>query len=135
MNSKRTFNYADTLLLDFYDAPTDKLITKPLVILVHDGGFVAGNRDGGGETDLSTSLAKKGYAVASISYQLTMKGEPFGCDCPAATKITTYVEAVEDVVKAIYYPTHYDHDFKVDPNKVILVGSSAGAVFLKLSIG
>jgi len=124
---KRTFNYADTLNLDFYDSPSDKTSHKPLVILVHGGGFVASQRDGGEETTFSTTLAKKGYAVASISYRLTMKGKSFGCDCPTATKITTYIEAVEDLVKAIYYLTRYDNDFKVDPKRVILIGSSAGA--------
>tara|TARA_R110000868_G_scaffold34421_1_gene124329 strand:- start:31098 stop:31970 length:873 start_codon:yes stop_codon:yes gene_type:complete len=124
---KRTFTYADTLKLDFYDVKADQENAKPLVILVHGGGFVAGQRDGGEEIGLSTALAQKGFAVASISYRLTMKGKSFGCDCPASIKMKTYVEAVEDVVKSIYYLTNYASDFKIDSNKIILIGSSAGA--------
>ncbi|WP_431160722.1 alpha/beta hydrolase [Flagellimonas beolgyonensis] len=124
---KRTFNYADTLDLDFYDALRDNVENKPLVVLVHGGGFVAGQRDGSEEIELSTFLAQKGYAVASISYRLSRKGKSFGCDCPAQTKVGTYREAVEDLGKAIHYLTSYAKDFKVDPNRVILIGSSAGA--------
>lgn len=124
---KRTFTYADTLQLDFYDSKFDEETLKPLVILVHGGGFVAGQRDGSDEVGLSTTLAKKGYAVASISYRLTMKGKSFGCDCPATLKMKTYVDAVDDVLKSLFYLTHYAADFRIDPNKIILIGSSAGA--------
>lgn len=124
---KRTFNYADTLLLDFYDSKSDIEKMRPLVILVHGGGFVAGQRNGGDEKGLSTILAKRGYAVASINYRLTLKGKSFGCDCQTDIKMNTYVQAVEDVIKSIYYLTTYDTTFKVDPNKIILIGSSAGA--------
>jgi len=124
---KRTFVYADSLKLDFYDVKNDYATAKPLAILVHGGGFVAGQRDGGEEIGLSTALAKKGYAVASISYRLTMKGKSFGCDCPSSIKMKTYVDAVEDVFKAIYYLTTYASDFHIDPHKIILIGSSAGA--------
>lgn len=124
---KRTFVYADTLKLDFYDVKADSELSKPLVILVHGGGFAAGQRDGGDETALSTTLAKKGYAVASISYKLTRKGKSFSCDCPTPAKMTTYVDAVNDVLKSISYITKYATDFKINPNKIILIGSSSGA--------
>ena len=123
----RTFNYADTLNLDFYDASNDALTHKPLMILVHGGGFSAGQRNGGEETNFGETFAKKGYAVASIDYRLTRRGESFGCDCPTSTKIKTYVEAVEDFSKAMHYLATYASDFKIDPEKIILVGSSAGA--------
>ena len=123
----RTFNYADTLNLDFYDASNDTLSHKPLMILVHGGGFSAGQRNGGEETNFGETFAKKGYAVASIDYRLTRRGKSFGCDCPTSTKIKTYVEAVEDFSKAMHYLATYASDFKIDPEKIILVGSSAGA--------
>ncbi len=123
----RTFNYADTLNLDFYDAANDNLTDKPLLILVNGGGFSAGQRNGGEETNFGKSFAKKCYAVASIDYRLSRKGKSFGCDCPTATKINTYVEAVDDFSKAMHYLATYASDFKTNPEKIILVGSSAGA--------
>ncbi len=123
----RTFDYADTLNLDFYDASNDNLTDKPLLILVHGGGFSAGQRNGGEETNFGKSFAKKYYAVASIDYRLSRKGKSFGCDCASATKIKTYVEAVDDFSKAMHYLATYASDFKINPEKIILVGSSAGA--------
>jgi poly(3-hydroxybutyrate) depolymerase len=124
---KRTYFYADTLKLDFYDSKLDTASIKPLIVLVHGGGFVAGQRNGGEETTFGETFAKKGFAVASISYRLSRKGKGFDCNCPAATKVKTYVEAVDDLNKAIYYLTTYATKFNIDPDNIILVGSSAGA--------
>lgn len=123
----RTYNYADTLQLDFYTIPTDTFSLKPTVILLHGGGFTAGQRNGGDEIGLSTYLAKLGFNVASVDYRLSRKGKSFGCDCDASTKIDTHIEAVADLSKAINYLAEASTTFQVDPSKFLLVGSSAGA--------
>ncbi|WP_282111946.1 alpha/beta hydrolase family protein [Maribacter stanieri] len=123
----KTYNYADTLQLDFYSIPSTTLELKPTVVLVHGGGFTAGQRNGGDEKRLSTYLARQGFNVASINYRLSRKGKSFGCDCPASIKIDTYVEAVADLSKAINYLTKDSLPFKADPTKIFLIGSSAGA--------
>ncbi|WP_405414030.1 alpha/beta hydrolase family protein [Maribacter sp. Asnod1-A12] len=123
----KTYNYADTLQLDFYSIPSNSIEPKPTVVLVHGGGFTAGQRNGGDEKGLSTYLATKGFNVASINYRLSRKGKSFGCDCPASIKIDTYVEAVADLSKAINYLTKDSLPFKADPSKIFLIGSSAGA--------
>ncbi|MDP5062135.1 MAG: carboxylesterase family protein, partial [Maribacter sp.] len=123
----KTYNYADTLQLDFYSIPSKDNQLKPTVVLVHGGGFTAGQRNGGDEKRLSKYLAAKGFNVASINYRLSRKGKSFGCDCPASIKIDTYVEAVADLSKAINYLTKDSLPFKSDPNKIFLIGSSAGA--------
>lgn len=123
----RTYNYADTLQLDFYSVSTPSYTLKPTVVLVHGGGFTAGQRNGGDEKGLSKYLAKLGFNVASIDYRLSREEKSFGCDCNAAIKIDTYIEAVADLSKSINYLTKSDSIFKVDPSKLFLVGSSAGA--------
>lgn len=123
----RTLMYADTLKLDFYDVKKDREKLKPLVIIVHGGGFVAGQRNGGDEKGLSTALAKKGYAVASIDYRLSLKRKSFGCDCRTSLKMKTYLETVADLNKSIWYLTNYSKSFNIDPSSIILIGSSAGA--------
>lgn len=123
----KTYNYADTLLLDYYTVPTDTFKLKPTIILVHGGGFTAGQRNGGDEKGLSIYLAKLGFNVASIDYRLSRKGKSFNCDCPAAIKMNTYTEAVADLSKAINYLTKGAAPFQVNPSKIFLIGSSAGA--------
>ncbi|WP_157483969.1 alpha/beta hydrolase family protein [Maribacter hydrothermalis] len=124
---RRTYNYADTLQLDFYSIPKDTISLKPTVILVHGGGFTAGQRNGGDEAGLSRYLAKQGFNVASIDYRLSRKGKSFGCDCATSIKMDTYIEAVADLSKAINYLTKSTSIFKVDSSKIFLIGSSAGA--------
>jgi len=123
----RTYNYADTLLLDFYQVVSDTFTLKPTVLLVHGGGFTAGQRNGGDEVRLSKYLANSGFNVASIEYRLSRRGKSFDCNCPASTKINTYIEAVADLSKAIHYLTEASVKFQVDPSKIFLIGSSAGA--------
>ncbi|WP_339629876.1 alpha/beta hydrolase fold domain-containing protein [uncultured Maribacter sp.] len=123
----KTYNYADTLLLDFYSVQTDTFMMKPTIILVHGGGFTAGQRNGGDEKGISTYLAKLGFNVASIDYRLSRKKKSFGCDCAASIKMNTYTEAVADLSKAINYITKEAKPFQVDSSKIFLIGSSAGA--------
>jgi poly(3-hydroxybutyrate) depolymerase len=123
----KTYNYADTLLLDYYTVPTDTFKMKPTILLVHGGGFTAGQRNGGDEKGLSKYLARLGFNVASIDYRLSRKGKSFGCDCATSIKMNTYTEAVADLSKAINYLTKSAKPFRVDSSKIFLIGSSAGA--------
>ena len=126
---KSTHTYIDTLKLDFYTATQNqKDNSRPLIVLVHGGGFSGGKRDNAQETEFSQTMAAKGYAVASISYHLTRKGKAtgFGCDCPASEKLETFKQTTTDILDALEY-LKSNPDFSFDPDKIILAGSSAGA--------
>lgn len=122
-----TYTYADTLQLDFYSAKGDAETLKPLLLLVHGGGFAIGKRDNVLEKKFAMDMAKRGYAVASISYRLTRKGKSFGCDCPAEEKIKTFLAVSEDILKASRYLVERANGLRFDQNQIVLVGSSAGA--------
>lgn len=126
---QQTYTYADTLQLDFYDVREDPLDKRPLLLLVHGGGFSVGKRDNPTEVNFSKTMAKMGYTVASISYRLTRKGKEtgFGCDCPTQEKIETIKKSGEDVLKALHFMEGKNELFKIDFDRVILIGSSAGA--------
>ncbi len=123
---KQTLIYKDTLALDFYEAVSQNPKQVPLIILVHGGGFSGGTRDGESEVGFCNTLAEMGYSVASISYRLTRKGGSFGCDCPAETKIETFVKASEDLADAVNFLIAQER-LSFDRDKLILAGSSAGA--------
>lgn len=124
---KDVHTYSDTLKLDFYFAKEDTTTDKPLLLLVHGGGFAGGKRDNVLEGNFSRDIAKRGYAVASISYRLTRKGKSFGCDCPTKEKIATFLSASEDILRATQYLVDRANDLKFDKDTIILIGSSAGA--------
>ena len=125
--NKQTFTYKDTLQLDFYTIDKNSDTTRPLLVVVHGGGFSVGQRDSQGEVQFSKEMATGGYAVASISYRLTRKGKSFGCDCTAGDKINTFVAAAEDITAAVIHLQNSSGELKFDPDKTILLGSSAGA--------
>lgn len=122
-----TYTYSDTLQLDFYSSRADTVEGKPLLVLVHGGGFAVGKRDNRLETNFSRDMAKRGYAVASISYRLLRKGKSFGCDCPAGEKVDTFLAVSEDIQRAVRYLSDRAEILKFDPGKIVLAGSSAGA--------
>ena len=125
--STETFTYSDTLQLDYYSAAADTLSSKPLLLLVHGGGFAIGKRDNPLERAFSMDMAKRGFAVASISYRLLRKGKSFGCDCTAKEKIATFNAAAEDILLAADFLASRSDELRFDPEKIVLVGSSAGA--------
>lgn len=128
-----TYTYAtkdgENLDLDIYLPQADPELERATIIYVHGGGFSGGSRDEDKIVDFCTRLANHGYVVASISYRLTRKGKPegFGCDCPATEKLNTFNAAVEDVQDATFFLIENRHQFAIDPQKIILAGSSAGA--------
>lgn len=124
--TKQTFQYKDTLELDFYVSDQAPPADRPLLVLVHGGGFDSGKRDGADESKFCDAMAQKGYAVASISYRLTRKNDPFSCDCDTEKKMSTFVGGSEDLADALVYLTA-DSQLLFDRNRIILIGSSAGA--------
>jgi acetyl esterase/lipase len=120
---------SENLELDIYLPQADSEEKRATIIYVHGGGFSGGQRDQKSIVDFCTRLANHGYVVASMSYRLTRKGKPegFGCDCPANEKLNTFYAAVEDVQDATFFLIENRHQFGINPQKIILAGSSAGA--------
>lgn len=128
-----TFTYAfkdgKSLDMDVYFPAYDNQAKRPLIFYVHGGGFTEGNRNSPGIQLFCRKLARHGYVVSSISYRLTRQGKRggFGCDCPAVDKRNTFNEAVEDLQDATFFMIQQRDKMGIDPLKIILSGSSAGA--------
>ena len=127
---KRTYKYhkidGKKLKLDFY-RPKKIRRNYPLIVYVHGGGFSGGKRDESYITNFANFLTQRGYAVASISYRLTMKEKGFGCKTNAIDKINAFNTTAEDISFALQYLLKKQRRFKIDMHKIILAGSSAGA--------
>lgn len=121
-----THTYKDTLQFDFYSPKSTNNEAQPLIVLLHGGGFASGARNGANEVRFCKAMAEKGFAVASISYRLTRKNDPFNCECDTEKKFFSFVSACEDLSAAIHYMTN-EKDLIFDRETLILAGSSAGA--------
>ena len=97
------------LKLDLY-LPQNTAGPVPLVVFFHGGGWVAGNKE-------STVLhlipyLEMGFAVATVAYRLA--------------RVSPAPAAVEDTRCALRWLSCRAKDYKLDMNKVVLTGGSAG---------
>jgi len=109
------------LKLDVYYPKTDLFKNRPLVMLIHGGAFYIGSKESACEVALATSLAKRGYLVASIDYRLGFKLTP------ADIELSAY-RAIQDANAALRFLAHNAKGLGIDPNQVYIGGTSAGAV-------
>lgn len=128
-----TYTYAhkdgEDLDLDLYMPAFDADTARATIIYAHGGAFMEGTRNSESIQAFCKEMAGYGYVVASISYRLTRKDKPegFGCDCTATDKLNTFFAASEDMQDAAYFLIQHREEFAIDPYRVILAGSSAGA--------
>jgi acetyl esterase/lipase len=109
------------LKLDLYYSKTDVLKSRPCVVLIHGGAFYVGSKESVCEQALATSLAKRGYFVASIDYRLGFK------PTPADIEMSAY-RAIQDAHAALRFLAHHSQGIGFDPNQIYVGGTSAGAV-------
>lgn len=132
--TKETFLYSvkesDSLYLDRYASTT---ITKPeaCVIFLFGGGFVGGQRDSEDYLSYFRTLAEAGYTVFSIDYRLGLKevdGRIFASPEQFVSQLKYAINlAVEDLYDATNYVLNRP-EWNLNPNRIILSGSSAGAI-------
>ena len=100
---------ADALTLDFYRA-AGRSTPAPCVIVVHGGGW-----DGGDRTQLpalNSRLARRGFAVAAVSYRLAPKH--------------VWPAQRDDVRAALAYLKAHAGELGVDATRFVILGRSAG---------
>lgn len=116
-----------SLLLDIYEPVGDTENLRPAIILVHGGGFTSGDKNsfaGSGNNGNASDLAKRGYVAFPINYTL-VNGSGLGMDSGSSDAIRI---AKNDTLAAVRYIRANALKYKIDPNKIIVGGFSAGAV-------
>jgi len=103
--------------LDIY-LPTTGSGPFPLVIMVHGGGFMFGDKaDGGGLTGVD-ALLEAGYAVASINYRLSGEAQ--------------YPAQIHDAKAAVRFLRANAVQYNLNPDKFGAWGASAGGNLVSL---
>ena len=113
---------ASPLLLDLYAPSEDTAAARPVLVWIHGGGFVSGTRTAGQIPRLARSMALRGYVSVSISYRLRSPGER------AADPGNTVRDAVHDARAAVRWVRANSAAHRLDPTRIAVIGSSAGAV-------
>ncbi|MBX3444480.1 MAG: alpha/beta hydrolase [Planctomyces sp.] len=105
------------LLLDVY-RPKDQSEPLPLLVFIHGGGWRGGNK--ADYRVYAVHFAQRGYVVASVGYRLSGEAQ--------------YPAAVHDVKCAIRWLRSQAAELKIDPDRIGVVGGSAGG-HLAMMIG
>ncbi len=111
------------LCFDFYEPNNPGDTLRPLVITLFGGGFVLGTRQWPDMVAWCNRFAQNGYAAASIDYRL-MSATEFSYK----SLVRTGFMAAQDVSAAVrFFKANYEK-YRIDTNRIFLLGQSAGAV-------
>lgn len=91
---------------------------RPVLVMVHGGGLIKGNKDLLNKR--IQKIAKQGFVGVSVGYRLAPTHR--------------FPAAIEDVKASIRFLKAYAKELNIDPNRIIVSGSSAGA-YLATMIG
>jgi acetyl esterase/lipase len=110
--------YPETVL-DILQPSAPALANRPGIIVIHGGGWVQGDKERM-LAEYCLPFIRHGFVVANVEYRLA-KAAP----APAA---------VSDVLQAAQWFHDHAAQYKVDPNRILVTGSSAGG-HLALMVG
>jgi predicted esterase len=131
---KQTYHYATNqgqeLYLDRYMVDTPSSEPRPCMIFAFGGGFVRGERDHEYYKIYFDELAKAGIVVVSIDYRLGLSQLPTKRGAIAMIDVMENAVniAVEDIYSATNFVIENAKEWGVDTSKIMLSGSSAGAI-------
>lgn len=91
---------------------------RPVLVLIHGGGFVSGDKDE--KNSQIKKLSKLGFVAASDMYRLSPEYK--------------FPAAIDDIKLAIRYLKANAAKYQLDPDRILVSGSSAGS-YLAVMVG
>ena len=119
-----------TLVMDIYLPQRDNNAKHRCIVFLYGGGFMQNNHRAASTRQFCRTLAENDSFVAvAVDYRLGLKGVKFkgvtGMIKPLENAIHM---AVEDCCTAVAYLLEHAMELRIDPECIILCGSSAGAI-------
>ena len=130
-----TYKYVERdsfLCLDVYKPETPRA-DKAAVMMAFGGGFFSGERNNYIMKDWARALTEHGFTVISIDYRLGFKDSAMVASHSSLLKLTDLFKycidiAVKDCAAAVAWVHANAGMLDIDPSRLILTGSSAGAI-------
>jgi pimeloyl-ACP methyl ester carboxylesterase len=110
------------LEMDIYMPVGDTLGKRPILILVHGGAFIIGDKKSDTMEAIGQFFAQRGFVVASINYRL---GYMFLPGSYHLLERSIY-RAIQDTRAALRFIVHFSNQYRIDVNNIFLAGNSAG---------
>lgn len=132
VNAQQTYTFVmrDTVALqmDVYQ-PQSPRADHACVVYMFGGGFVGGERNNKLSIECCKLLSERGFVAVAIDYRLYLKNPPKMNIFNAYAAFDTAIRyAVEDCSAAIAYLCAHADELHIDTSRIILTGSSAGAI-------
>jgi acetyl esterase/lipase len=121
-----TTNYkgvATDLLADIYRPTGDTATNRPVVMLIHGGGFrTTGVRTQSYIVNFANEFAKRGFVAISIDYR-----QRSGADMPTSEdELPALKDAAADALIALQWIRANGQTYGYDPSSIFVAGGSAG---------
>ncbi|MCC9608712.1 alpha/beta hydrolase [Blastopirellula sp. JC732] len=113
------------LLADVYSPAEESDEPRPVVLLIHGGGWRGGNKTAGAEVALGNALANRGFVAVSISYRLVK-------DAGNGKFVNQWPAAIDDCRQAVCWIRENAEKLNVDATKMGAAGDSAGGHLVSL---
>jgi acetyl esterase/lipase len=110
------------LRFDLYQPAGDALTQRPLIVMLHGGAFIMGDKATATIRELAENFTRKGYVVAAINYRMG-----FNPSSKSSLERAAY-RAVQDARAALRFLSYNAENYRIDPDCIFLAGSSAGAI-------
>jgi acetyl esterase/lipase len=117
-----------TLYLDVYEPADDTKAPRRALILVHGGSFLEHGKSNERMVDWATYFANRGFVVFSIDYRLVPDYPPAPLYWETSFLPDTAHAVTVDAKAAVRFVRANAASYNVDPNRIALLGESAGAI-------
>ncbi len=122
---------------------------RPLLVAIHGGAFLTGNKDMDAPPAIMRDFAKRGFTTASINYRLgmfhtnafvncnvSMFGIPWNCLNMQDTSewFRAAYRGMQDARSAIRYLVNHAATYNIDVRNIYVVGESAGGFIALASV-
>jgi hypothetical protein len=112
---------AQKLYLDIYEPYNDKEKSRPLIVWMHGGNFIGGDRDEWRIVDWCKNFAMKGYVTSTIDFRLGVTSyDQLGLE-------EALLRSVQDAKSAIRFFRANSSKYRIDTNRIIVGGASSGS--------
>lgn len=121
-----------SLKMDIYQPKNDTEKKRPAVLVMHGGAFAAGSKNDYDQHTVTycDSLAARGFVTAAVEYRLgitaVIKDKALTIDSLDFSR--TVYRGIQDVRAAVRYFRANADELGIDPNRIYLIGNSAGAI-------
>ncbi|GIV22666.1 MAG: hypothetical protein N3A68_04455 [Bacteroidia bacterium] len=131
------------LLMDVYEPLNDTMQRRPVIVLIHAGSFLPpsiasaafgrspiGTKEDSGIVALCIAFARRGYVAISANHRVGWNAQATTQEALAQSIIQAVWRAMQDgraLVRFLRKDAATTNQFRIDPNRIVMGGSSSGA--------